>query len=391
MFNNITNFEIIVFIITAISGVLIVYSHLIFPLILKRINKSVKKNNFKKKQLNHYPSITLFIPAYNEEEYIADKIVNLSTLDYPSNKLKIIIYCDGCTDHTALEAQNAINNPFCKDLNINLIQARKNIGKIAVLNNIIPTITSDIVALSDVSALLSMDALLVAAQHFQKKGIGFVGATYDFMNYANAGEETYWRYQRKVKEGESSLGAPIGCHGALYFFRKELFISLKADTVNDDFIIPMNILAQGYKGIYEPEIMALELEETEDNQDFNRRIRIAIGNVQQVFRLFYLLNPQKGGVALNFFSGKALRAFMPIFLILSFVGSYLLSRSENSALSLLFTAGFYSQVLLYATSIAEPILPKSKIVKSIHYIVSGHFAGLIGLCKYMTGQHQRKW
>ncbi len=392
MLEQITNFEITVLSITVISGFLIIYSHAIFPLILKILcKKANKKTEAASLGIKEYPSITIVVPAYNEEEYIADKIINLAALDYPSEKLNVVVYCDGCTDYTAIAAEGAIYSDLCQSLNVELIEVERNFGKIVALNKIIPGLKTDIVALSDVSALLSIDALLIAAKHFEDQKTGFVGGTYDFAEYGSVGEEAYWRYQRGVKQGEGILGGPIGCHGAFYLFRRELFISLAEDTVNDDFILPMKILGQGYKGIYESNIMALELEQAESTQDFNRRIRIATGNVQQIFYLLHLLNPKHGGVALSFFSGKALRAFMPVLLALCLSGSFVLSQSQNNLISGIFAAGLAAQTLIYAIALFKPTLPRHKIIDAIHYIVSGHVAGLIGLYRYTTGKHKGKW
>ena len=377
---NITLIEIIFTISTILSGFFIVYSHFIFPLILKRlkINKTqtIEKNTF-------LPKVTFFIPAYNEEKYIYDKIINLSFLDYPSEKLNVIIYCDGCTDKTVTFAEKAIQSELCKNLNIQLINEKKNIGKINAINKIIPNVKSDIIALSDVSALLSIDALKISAQKFKDNKVGFVAATYDFMQHGSKGEKTYWSYQRNIKHGESALGAPIGCHGALYFIRAKLFQTLEPHTINDDFIIPMNIVAQGYKGVYDSDIMALELEKSTNNQDFQRRIRIAKGNLQQVFLLSHLLHPKYKGVSLSFFSGKFLRAFMPIFLIICFLGCAYLSQSQNKMIQFIFTFGFFSQCILYSLVIFKNFLPKNKVIENLHYLVSGHMASLLGIRDYV--------
>ena len=393
MFNSITTFEIIVLTMTVLSGFLIVYSHVIFPVFLKKqrrksSSKSVPQLPMLERDL---PSVTILVSAYNEEHFIADKIVNLAMLDYPSDKLEVIIYCDGCTDHTALMAEAAMDMDLCLNLDVRLIEEPRNIGKIAALNKLIPTIKTDIVALSDVSALISMDALLIAAKHFEAPQTGFVGGTYDFADYASAGEEIYWRYQRNVKEGEAVLGGPIGCHGAFYLFRKELFKALPTDTVNDDFIIPMEILGQGYTGIYEPNIMALELEQAESTQDFKRRIRIAMGNVQQVFRLLHILHPKHRGVAVSFFSGKVLRAFMPLLLITALLGSAILMLGNNIYFAGFFGTAFVAQIMVYAIALFKPVLPQHKVFEAVHYLVSGHMAGLFGLMRYATGRHKGKW
>jgi len=384
-------FETTIILLTVSSGFLVVYAHILFPLILKKIQaKAVKKSL---PAIADYPEITIIVPAYNEAAHIADKIINIAALDYPTSRLKLVVYCDGCTDDTARVAEKAIFSHLCQDLEVELIESDHNMGKIAALNHLIPKMKSEIIALSDVSALLSIDALRIAAAHFQDDQTGFVAGTYDFANYGSTGEETYWRYQRGVKQGEAALGAPIGCHGAFYLFRRDLFHPLPADTVNDDFILPMEIIGQGYDGVYEPDIMALELEleQADTSQDFTRRIRISTGNVQQVLRLSHLLNPKYGGVALGFFSGKALRAFMAPLLAVCFFGSLILSFSEDSLIAGLFGMGFAAQAMVYVIALGKPVLPKHKMIDAVAYIISGYLAGLIGLYRFVTGKHKGKW
>lgn len=380
--------DMILLIVTIISGFFVVYHHALYPIILKIFSN--RKNIIPlDTENNDYQDITIIIPAYNEEEFIQDKIFNLTTLDYPSDLLHIVLYCDGCTDNTADLAREALKNPICSNLDITIIEKTKNIGKTAALNSIIPSISSDIVALSDVSALLSIDALKIANAHFHNKQVGVVAGTYQILNSLSAGEEAYWTYQTQIKKGESALGGPIGAHGAFYVFRRDLFTPLQQDAINDDFIIPMEIIGKGYKAIYETDIMALELEEANDDMDYTRRCRLAKGNVQQVFQLNKILHPKHGGTAFSFFSGKVLRAVMPLLMLICLFGSLALSFSENLFIQIVFSLGFIGQTTGYALALLKEkkiIKKKSKIIDLLHYLVFGHIAGLVGLYQYTKGK-----
>lgn len=381
---------------TVICIILILYHHVGYPMILKKARSlpsdKAKAHLNKCSTTIDLPSITLIIPAFQEESFIAQKIYNLTTLDYPKEKLKVLIYCDGCNDKTHQYAMEATASILCETLNIEVKNVEKNRGKVCSLNRIIPHVTSDIVALSDVSALLSMDSLLIAAQHFQEGNIGVVAGTYDFLTPGSNGEDTYWQYQRNIKKGECSLGGPIGAHGAFYAFRARLFSRLKENIVNDDFIIPMDIIAKGYRAVYEPDIMALELEKSDLNMDFKRRCRIAQGNVQQAFHLKHLLHPKYKGVAFSFASGKVLRAFMPLLMVFALLGSLFLSMNENQYVSLLFSAGALLQILGYGFALLPSIFSQTvfpKIVYTLNYLVVGYAAGLLGVIVYLK-QYYRK-
>ena len=196
-----------------------------------------------------------------------------------------------------------------------------NQGKTACLNQALTLTETAIVAFSDVSADLPSDAFLLGTAWFEDPDVGVVAGGYRLENPAHAGESTYWTYQKAIKKGEAALGAPLGVHGAFYMVRRSLAAPLEADTINDDFIFPMRIVARGHKAIYDNVIDVVEREKATPVQDFKRRHRIAAGNLQQLVRLPNLLNPRLGGVAFCFWAGKALRALMAPLLVTGFLGS----------------------------------------------------------------------
>jgi cellulose synthase/poly-beta-1,6-N-acetylglucosamine synthase-like glycosyltransferase len=384
--------------ITILSGVLIVYHHVGYPLLLKWLaNKSQSQHDKKliergfinSKKDVELPKISILMPAYNEEKCIAEKIRNLATLDYPPAKLQIFLICDGCSDGTANIAYQTHKEPECSHLNLAIMENQDNQGKLAILNTWIPQCNSSFVALSDVSALLSVDALLAAVSHFKDTAVGVVCGKYQLLNPVNSGEEAYWKYQTTIKERESATGSIIGVHGAFYVFRKDLFKPLPKDTINDDFVLPMEIVAQGYRGIYETRIHALELEKAPADIDGKRRRRIAAGNLQQVIRLKRVLSFQYGKIFFNFLSGKTLRVFMPICLLILFFGSSALSLT-----SIWFAGLFGAQLLVYGLAGYRHLTPNHHVPKFIHtiyYLVSGYLNTLIGELRYCLGFDRGGW
>jgi cellulose synthase/poly-beta-1,6-N-acetylglucosamine synthase-like glycosyltransferase len=383
--------------ITTICGLLVIYHHVVYPVLLKKL--AARRHQAPPTPLTRayqetrkdqaLPSITVVIPAYNEAAVIAEKIRNLAFVDYPNDKLRVVIACDGCTDNTVAIAQTTAREPECAELNLTVLDLQPNRGKVGVLNNVIPLQNCDVIALSDASALISIDALLIAVAHFDDPLVGVVSGTYRILNPGTVGEAVYWNYQTNIKQRESALGTPLGVHGAFYLMRKSLYKPLPADTINDDFIIPMQIVEQGYRGIYEPRIMALELECADVALDQRRRRRIAAGNMQQTVRLLHLLSPRFGGVAFTFASGKALRAIMPFCLLILLLGSAYLATE-----SLFWKFIFLSQVFVYSLALVRHALGNKrvpKILDTIHYLVSGHLSGLIGALRYCVGLDRGAW
>ncbi|EJG1639249.1 glycosyltransferase family 2 protein [Vibrio sp. B513a] len=380
-----------------LSAFLIVYHHVGYPLLLKWLPLKqqdetkapfVKRAYKASKTDSQLPSITVIVPAYNEEQWIAEKIRNLASLDYPRDKLRVVIACDGCTDNTAEIAQATIQEAICSDTLFIINDHQINRGKVALLNEEMRHVSSDITALSDTSALISCDSLLLASQHYQNENVGVVNATYQIMSTDNQGEAAYWRYQSRVKHQESLLGSTIGSHGAFYTFRTHLFEPLEVSTINDDFILPMRIVLRGYSAIYEPNMLALELEQSSDNADFKRRLRISAGNMQQIMQLKQLLLPRYRGTAFAFLSGKVLRLATPYLMIVCFICSLLLAHNPLFQVMLFAQVGIYSIALI---TYLMPALNTIKPFKLISYIVIGHLANFIGGMKYLLGMENGRW
>ena len=389
--------DVIIISITLLSGLLVVYHHLGYPLVLRWLQRhrqqphvTAPHRNYTESRVdNTLPSVCIVIPAYNEERWIADKIRNIAVLDYPVDRLSVIVACDGCRDATAAIARATAMEPECLHLAIEIREYEINRGKVAIINEVVENVSSEIVALSDVSALISVDALLIAAERFKDAGIGVLNGHYRLLNPGSPGEAAYWQYQGRIKASEAALGSTLGAHGAFYLFRRSLFKPIPADTINDDFILPMNIVTAGFRADYDGRIHALEQEKADQDMDQQRRRRIAAGNFQQLVRLKQLFLPRYGGVAFNFVSGKGLRVLMPFLMISALLGCIWLSTSY-----VFFAVLSAVQLLAYSLAAWQLLLrPKNsnRITQTLGYLVSGHIAGLIGTLRYIGGLERGIW
>ncbi|CAM3626203.1 Poly-beta-1,6-N-acetyl-D-glucosamine synthase [Vibrio aerogenes CECT 7868] len=334
------------------------------------------------------PTVTVLIPAYNEARWIAEKIRNLSALDYPKKRLKIIIACDGCEDETSRIAQETIQEAICAETYFEIHDYPENRGKIAIINHEMQSFDSDLTVLSDTSALISVDALLIAARHFENERLGVLNSRYQLLETPGEGEAKYWHYQSQIKQHEASTGATMGSHGAFYIFRTHLFEPLAQNTINDDFILPMKIVKQGYQSLYDSEMRALELEPTSLKQDFQRRLRISAGNMQQLIVLSGLLNPKYGLIAFSLFSGKGLRLFIPYLMLTCLICNVLLIH-HPFYLGLLLI-----QMTVYSTPAVAQVFPgirQYKPLQWMHYFLTGHWANLLGGLRYLSGMETNRW
>lgn len=377
----------LILLLTCLSIVLVIYHHAVYPLLLHYLGKRLRQadrrgHGLENQESGDLPSITILIPAYNEERFIAHKIRNLAFLDYARDKLSIIIADDGSSDATYETALEVLAEPECKACNIKLIRFEENRGKIALLNSLIEEVKSDILALSDVSALISIDALQLAAKQFRDPRVAVVNGRYRLLNPGSAGEKKYWEFQSRLKADEASLGSVIGSHGAFYLIRTHLYQQLPADTINDDFIIPMQIVQQGYRSVYDDEIAALELEQAKDSEDSRRRNRISAGNLQQAIRLRALLSPRYRGTAFTFASGKVLRVLMPYLMIIALAGSLYLAPVH----SIFMLAGIL-QLAAYSLYLVLEVLKigdSSRLLQTLKYLLRGHLNNLRGSAGYLA-------
>jgi len=373
---------------------LIVYHHLLYPKLLELAARELRRTASARAlgldvQAGELPSVGVIVPCYNEARYIAGKVRNLCALDYPPDKLSIVIALDGCTDDTGRLALQAAQE-YAEGRSFSVVSYDANQGKIAVLNDQISALTCDIVALTDASAEFAPDAVLRAVAHFRAADVGVVAATYRLAQAGSEGERAYIGYLTRMRSDEALLGTPLGVHGALYFFRRVLWRPLPPDTINDDFVMPLQIVEQGYRGVYDTGIIAVEREKTADDQDFKRRRRLGAGNLQQSLRLWRLYDPHRPLLAWMFASGKGMRPFIPAFAIVAFVSGLWLAACGSIAAGLIVLVGI-AGVEVGRLPMRTPQYPWPKVLRWLGYLVDGHTASGLGALDYLMGRRIAGW
>ena len=260
------------------------------------------------------PTVTIIVPAYNEADVIRPKLESILGLDYPKEKLETLVLTDGSTDGT-----DAIVQEYA-DRGITLRASETNAGKLARLNEHTPTAQGEIVVFSDAAAVLAPDAVRRLVRHFADPEVGCVAGHYDVSGADQAArgrqEQLYWRYETAVRAAEGRVSTALGAHGALYAIRKKLYPGLPPGTINDDYFIPVAIVAAGFRVIYEPAAHAVE--PAVEMEGFHRHIRISMGNWQQLALVRRLARGRKWGPLLQFLAHKALRLGGPVFLLAMF-------------------------------------------------------------------------
>jgi poly-beta-1,6-N-acetyl-D-glucosamine synthase len=326
------------------------YVYIGFPLLLWLLQALVRRPP--RKQAIE-PSVSLLIAAYNEAAVIADKIRNSLALDYPAERLEIVVASDGSEDATA-----EIVRSFAAESGgrIRLLNYPQNRGKMAALNDAMRELRGDIVAFSDATSMLAPDSLRILVQSFSDAHVGAASGVYRLLKQDQAQlgpqEDIYWKYETFLKVQEARLGAFTGAHGSLFAIRRALYPFPSENTINDDFTIPMRILERGHRVAYEPAAVAFE--EAHEMEGFSRRVRITAGNIEQLREIKSLLWPPRPFVLFCLLSHKAGRLLVPVFMLIALVTNVALRGQFLYDWLLLAQALFYSLAVLGGTVDLKP-------------------------------------
>lgn len=273
------------------------------------------------------PEVTLFIAAYNEESIVHEKMENCHQLSYPSDKLKIFWITDGTTDRT--------NELLAEYPDVTVLFRPERKGKTAALNRGIEYVKTPIVVYTDANTMLNPEAITEIVRRFSDPKVGCVAGEkrvqIETEQGATAGEGLYWKYESKLKEWDDRLYSAVGAAGELFSVRTELFEVMPNDTLLDDFILSLRIAQKGYKIAYCKEAYAVESASLNMKEEEKRKVRIAAGGLQSIWRLRSLLNIFKyGTLSFQYISHRVLRwTITPILLFLLFPLNIILAWGGN--------------------------------------------------------------
>lgn len=320
-----------------ITTVLLVYIYLGYPLLLILAARLFpQRHSFDEL---YTPSVTLVISAYNEENVIEAKIKNALLLDYPAEKLTILVISDCSTDRT-----DEIVLKF-RDNDVILVRPDSRRGKTFGLNLAFKRIISDVVIFSDANAMYDHNAVRRLVRHFADQNIGYVVGHARYLETeqtaAGTSESTYWNYELKIKEWESAFSSVVGGDGAIYAIRSQLYEPLQETDIND-FVNPLQIVAKGYRGIFDPEAWCSEKPAGQFNKEFSRKVRIANRSLNGLLRVKEACNPLKSGrFAWQVVSHKLFRWFSPYILLLNFLAMLAVEPNQGGGSWALGCAALY--------------------------------------------------
>jgi cellulose synthase/poly-beta-1,6-N-acetylglucosamine synthase-like glycosyltransferase len=335
----------------------------------------------------HLPSITLVISAYNEEKHIGGKIRNTLSLDYPEDKLDIIVASDASDDATD---QIVL---ACNSRRVRLLRVEGRKGKTACQNAAAEVATGEVLVFADATTMVDAKALRAMARNFEDPNVGCVAGclvyTSGLRDATGNGGTSYWQYESALRKAESALGSLIGVSGQLYAVRASAYRPIAPDLISD-FVIAMEMRDQGLRTVLEPE--AICYEETLDRADreLSMRIRVTLRSLFAVARRRHLLNPLRfGAFAWQLWSHKVLRYLSPLFWLVAILSNVALALDGRYVVLLVMQAtGILVGLLGF---LPHNALGRSRLLAQPYYFLLTNLSSAISLFRFMRGDKVVTW
>jgi len=296
---------------------LVFYTYAGYGILLWLINrlKSSPRSGSNETAVSFEPSVALVIAAYNEEDYIEDKIRNTLALDYPAEKLAIYFITDGSNDQTP-----AIIQRYPR---FTLLHQPARRGKAAAMNRAMTQVQEPFVVFCDANTVLNAACIKEIVKFYADSRVGAVAGEKKIYQpahamAASAGEGLYWKYESFLKKQDSDFHTVVGAAGELFSVRSELYQPIEEGILIEDFVLSLRIAQKGYLVKYAPAAYAEEVSSASIRDEQKRKIRISAGGFQAMYMLSDLLNIFRyGKLSFQYISHRVLRwSVTPVCLLL---------------------------------------------------------------------------
>lgn len=365
-----------------LCALVIVYTYAVYPLMIYFLSSYTPKLNSVELGENA-PEITVVIAVHNGEKYIKSKIESIYSQNYPSDKIQIVIVSDGSDDATVRLIKHYPS--------IRLLENTTRQGKAVALNKGVASADTQYIVFTDIRQNLSSNAILSLVQRLQNEEVGAVSGE---LVLGGANDEAskkiglYWRYEKFIRKSESQYKSVPGVTGALYAIRKKDYRQLKSDTILDDFEVPIDIIRQGKRVIFESNAVAYDQVSNNMAVEKQRKIRTLAGNYQSFIRNRWLFSPFKNPIFWQFISHKFLRLVVPYCLFFLFLIPLFVESDFIQSL-------FFIQCMAYFLAIFGPRLNLPGVFGSVahffHVFMQMQLFVVIALIVFLSGKLDVKW
>jgi len=378
-----------------VAGIFYVYAG--YPLILTLLASLRPRPSAYEPYL---PTVTLLITAYNEQEVIAAKLKNSMALDYPPERLQILVAADGCDDQTV----EIVRSFASGRVELSYDPTRR--GKMAAINRAMPLVRHEILVFSDANNFYEPSTLRELVKPFSDPMVGAVAGSKRIVNGESAlgeAESLYWRYESFIKKQETRLGSCTGVSGEVFAIRRDLFESPPDSVINDDFFLALSIIRKGFRLIYAPEACSRETGSLDERDEIVRRTRIIAGRYQIIGMSIGRLPYRQPLIVWQVVSHKFLRPLVPFAMIGAFLASFIsiIWVHPSRSYPLLYLSPpyhwlvFILQLFFYFLAwLGRRVTLKGFLGKLLYlptFLVNSNYAALLGLLDYLTGKSTVIW
>jgi cellulose synthase/poly-beta-1,6-N-acetylglucosamine synthase-like glycosyltransferase len=325
------------------------------------------------------PSVSVCLTVCNGERHLAEKLESLLQLEYPAEKLEILVFSDGSTDDT----ERILSEYASRDPRIRFASSAERLGKPSALNHLLELATGDVLLLCDVRQTMSRNALRELLRPLADPSVGCVSGSLVLAGATGAG--MYWRYEQLIRSSEARIGGMVGVSGSIYATRRADMPRLPNDILLDDMFVPLCVALSTRKRVVLAEsARAFDLA-YDDEREFVRKVRTLAGNFQLFSRLPRLLVPGVNPVWFQLVSHKLFRLLCPWALCFLFVSSGALALAGSTFFALLFLA----QAACYGLALAGARAGALGVAARTFVILNA--AAMLGLWRFLRGSQAVTW
>ena len=368
------------------SAAALFYAYVGYPILVFFISRLFPKQI---KRAAFEPQVTVLITAYNEERDIRAKLENTLRIDYPKEKLEILVASDCSSDRT-----DDIVREFAAQ-NVRLYRQHERHGKTMAQNAAIERANGETILFSDATTMYAPDVLKKMLPNFADETVGCVAGRLIYEDETRsgtgAGAKNYWSYETLLKESESRACSLIGASGCLYAVRKSAYRPMYAEACSD-FLIATVLREQNLRTVFEPDAVCTEETNRTSASEMQMRVRVISQTITDLWLNRSMLNPLKSGFyAVQLISHKVFRYAVPLFLLLVFISSGVLAVFGST----FFVAVFALQIAFYAMALLARLLEKSGAQAGVLalplYFVLANLACAVAFYKFLRGERFARW
>jgi cellulose synthase/poly-beta-1,6-N-acetylglucosamine synthase-like glycosyltransferase len=285
-----------------ISLALLFYTYAGYPALVVVLGRMVRRDVRKGP---YEPTVSILIAARNEVAHILNTLQNKRLVDYPQEKIQIIVVSDASTDGTDAAAKGHPGS------GILVLRQDPQRGKTAALNVAVQHATGEVLVFADANSVYAPGAIRALARNFRDPRVGYVTGQMQYGaesgNAVGFGCRSYMAYEHVLRQSETRLGSIVGVNGGIDAVRRSLYLPMRDDQL-PDFVLPLSVIARGYRVVYEPEAILEEDALTKAAAEYRMRVRVALRAWWALADMRGLFDPRRHGIfALQLFSHKVLR------------------------------------------------------------------------------------